>query len=98
MDEFLRIGLGLPQGDNNYDNSTFEIHGPDPGIIGEELTLTVPGYTDTVVQYDAQFYKVLLVTFFKFILSCLGKLHHCNTEINSHITSLVLLMWVHDRE
>jgi hypothetical protein len=72
IDELLRIGLGLPQGDNNYSNSSFEVHDAGASVIGEELTSTIPDYPD-VAQYD-QFYKVLLVTIFKFILSCLGKL------------------------
>jgi E3 ubiquitin-protein ligase RNF139 len=73
IDELLRIGLGLPQGDNNYSNSSFEVDDAGASVIEEELTSTIPDYPD-VVQYDDQFYKVFLITLFNFILSCLGKL------------------------
>lgn len=72
MDELLKIGLGLPQGDNNYDNSSFEIDDTDVNVLEEELAPVIGEYTDVVVQYDTQFYKIFVVTFFKFILSCLG--------------------------
>lgn len=69
MDELLRIGLGLPQGDSNYYNSSFEVGDADASIIEGGLPPTIPDYTNTGVQY-----KVLVATVFKFILSCLGKL------------------------
>jgi E3 ubiquitin-protein ligase RNF139 len=80
MDELLRIGLGLPQGTTNYYNSSFEVD--DASIIEEELPPIIPDYTNTGVQYDVQFYKVLVATVIKFILSCMGKLYslQCNTE------------------
>jgi E3 ubiquitin-protein ligase RNF139 len=73
MDELLRIGLGLPQGTNNYYNSSYEVNDADASII-EELPPIIPDYSNTGVQYDVQFYKVLVATVFKFVLSCLGKL------------------------
>jgi E3 ubiquitin-protein ligase RNF139 len=82
MDELLRIGLGLPQGTNNYYNSSFEVDDADVSIIEDELPPTIPDYANTGVQYDVQFYKVLVATVIKFILSCMGKLYspYCNTE------------------
>lgn len=75
IDELLRIGFefGLPQGDNNYSNSSFEVNDAGASVIGEELAYTMPDYPD-LVQYDDQFYKAILVVAFKYILSCLGKL------------------------
>lgn len=67
MDELLRIGLGLPQGDSNYYNSSFEVDDADASIIEGGLPPTIPDYTNTGVQY-----KVLVATVFKFILSCFG--------------------------
>jgi hypothetical protein len=74
MDELLRIGLGLPQGDSNYYNSSVETDDADASITVGELPPAIPDYTDTAVQFDVQFYKVFVATVFKFILSCLGKL------------------------
>jgi hypothetical protein len=74
MDELQRIGLGLPQGTSNYYNSSFEVDDADASII-EELPPTIPDYANTGVQYDPQFYKVLIATVIKFILSCMGKLY-----------------------
>jgi hypothetical protein len=69
MDNLLRIGLGLPQGDSNSYNSSFEVGDADASIIDGGLPPTIPDYLNTGVQY-----KVLIAAVFKFILSCLGKL------------------------
>jgi E3 ubiquitin-protein ligase RNF139 len=96
IDELLRIGLGLPQGDNNYSNSSFEVADEGSSIIDEELTSTIADYRD-VVQYDDQFYKVFLVTVIKFTISCLGKLQsQCNIEISSRVLSVASLLCEHD--
>lgn len=67
MDELLKIGLGLPQGDNNYDNSSYEI---DANLMSE--LQNKPEYSLPVNQYDDQFYKAFAITVFKFLFSCLG--------------------------
>ncbi|XP_067007766.1 protein TRC8 homolog [Anabrus simplex] len=69
MDELLRIGLGLPQGDNNYDNSSYDV---DDTTIPVLESPNIPEYSTPISQYDAQFYKVFFITLLKFIFSCLG--------------------------
>jgi E3 ubiquitin-protein ligase RNF139 len=74
MDELLRIGIGLPQGDSNRYNSSSEIHDVDASITEEEVIPTISVFSDSEVQHHAQFYKVVVVTVLKYILSYLGKL------------------------
>jgi hypothetical protein len=73
MDELLRIGLGVPQGDSNHYNSSSEVDDADTSILGETVIPTVAVYSDSEGQYQTQFYKVLIVTSLKYLLSCLGK-------------------------
>lgn len=61
IDELLRIGLGVQE---QVDSTTATIQNDNSTI------------SDTVVEnsgYDAQFYKFLIITCVKVILSCLGK-------------------------
>ncbi|GLG94169.1 hypothetical protein R5R35_006738 [Gryllus longicercus] len=67
MDELLRIGLGLPQGDSNYDNSSYEI---DDSLVPDGQSKSE--FSLPVSQYDDQFYKAFAITVFKFFFSCLG--------------------------
>lgn len=73
MDELLRIGLGVPQDDSNHYNSSFEVDDADASITGEAVISTVSVYSDSEAQYQTQFYKVLIVSSLKYLLSCLGK-------------------------
>lgn len=73
MDELLRIGLGVPQGDSNHYNSSSEVDDAVAGIRGEAVIPAVSVYSESEGQYHAQFYKVLIVTSLKYLLSCLGK-------------------------
>lgn len=73
MDELLRIGLGIHQGDSNHYNSSSEVDDADAGITGEAVIPTISVYSESESQYHAQFYKVFIVPSLKYLLSCLGK-------------------------
>jgi hypothetical protein len=73
MDELLRIGLGIHQGDSNHLNSSSEVNDAVAGITGEGMIPTISVYSESEAQYHAQFYKVFIVTSLKYLLSCLGK-------------------------
>jgi len=73
MDELLRIGLGVPQGDSNHYNSSSEVDYADAGIIGETVIPTISVYSESEGHYHTQFYKVFIVPSLKYLLSCLGK-------------------------
>jgi hypothetical protein len=73
MDELLRIGLGVHQGDSSHYNSSSEVDDEVAGITGEAVIPTISAYSESEGQYQAQFYKVFIVTSLKYLLSCLGK-------------------------
>jgi len=73
MDELLRIGLGVPQGDSNHYNSSSEVDYADAGITGDAAIPTISVFSESEGQYSAQFYKVFIVPLLKYLLSCLGK-------------------------
>lgn len=63
IDELLRIGLGLPQYDSAKET-----------LAESEGTQAAYGFqVDSLTNFDSQFYKFLLITFMKFIISLLGK-------------------------
>ena len=70
MDELLRIGLGFQQGDSNRFNSSSEADDAEASIIEDAL----PPIISTYLEYRTYFYKVVVITCLKYILSCLGKL------------------------
>lgn len=73
MDELLRIGLGAPQGDSSHYNSSSEVDDAVSGITGDAVIPTISLYSESEAPYQAQFYKVFIVTSLKYLLSCVGK-------------------------
>lgn len=73
MDELLRIGLGVPQGDSNHYNSSSEVDYADAGVTGEAVIPTISVYSESEGQYHAQIYKIFIAPSLKYLLSCLGK-------------------------
>jgi hypothetical protein len=67
VDGLLRVGL--PQGESNYYNPSFEVGNNDSNITERGLPPTIPDYTNAGLLY-----KVLEATVLKYIPPWLGKL------------------------